>query len=117
MPKSILQQYLESSEAPKTQLYIGKTPLKSDSQLYQPTLILHPAFSNINYKVIEILSETGYGEFSVTIEKKNNDYLVCIKGHLSERYFLNEQESKVIYKAYQQIYKASSTWYLSKFDD
>ncbi|MEM6402356.1 MAG: hypothetical protein AAF757_19365 [Cyanobacteria bacterium P01_D01_bin.116] len=112
------QKFLEATEAVKTQLHIGNTPLEVKSQfnqkLKQPKLILPPAFSYINFLMIQILSETGYGELNITIEKKNNEFVVCIKNHLSQRYLLNEKESDAIHKAYLQIIKDWSNWWLSK---
>lgn len=112
------QEFLLSPKAAKTQLYFENTPLEVKSQLNQKlnqsTFILPPVFSHMDFLLIQILSETGYGKFHVTIEKKNHEFVVYVNSHLSQRYFLSKKESETMHKAYQQIIKSWRSWWLSE---
>lgn len=112
------QEFLLSPEATKTQLYFGNMPLEEKSQfnqkLKQPTLILPPVFSHMDFLLMQILCESGYGEFHITLEKKNNQYVVYLNSHLSQRYCLDQNESETMQKAYQQILKTWKNWWLPK---
>ncbi len=112
------QEFLLSPEAAKTQLYFENTSLevkpKLNQKLKQSTLILPPVFSHINFLLMQMLSESGYGEFNITLEKKNNQFVVYVNSHLSQRYCLDKKESETMQKAYQQTIKTWKNWWLSK---
>ncbi len=113
-----LKEFLLSSEAAKTQLCFGNGPLEVKSQFNQKfkqsTFILPPVFSHMNFLLMQILSETGYGTFNITIEKKNNQFVVYLNSHLSQRYYLEQKESETMQKAYQEILKTWKNWWLPK---
>jgi hypothetical protein len=112
------QEFLQTPEAIKTHLCFGNTPWEVKSQFNQKfkpsTLILPPVFSHMDFLLIQILSETGYGKFHVTIEKKNHEFVVHVNSHLSQRYLLSKKESETMHKAYQQIIKTWKNWWLSE---
>lgn len=110
--------FLETPEALKTHLYFGNAPLevkpKLNQRLKQPKLILPPVFSYMDFLLIQTLSETGHGEFRVQIERKNNEFVVFVKSHLSQRYFLSHKESEIMHEAYQQIITNWKNWWQSE---
>jgi len=115
------QKFLLTSKAVKTHLYFRNSPLEVNPQLNQnlnqSTLVLPPVFSHMDFLLIQALSESGYGTFHVTMEKKNHEFVVYLNSHLSQRYFLSKQESETMNEAYQQILKNWQRWWFSEFRD
>lgn len=110
------QEFLQTSEALKTHLYFGDAPLEVESQIKlskQSIVMLPPVFSHMDFLLIQVLSETGHGEFNVTIEKKNHEFVVYLNSHLSQRYFLSRREWEIMQTTYQQIIADWSNWWLS----
>ncbi|MEM7553849.1 MAG: hypothetical protein AAF378_07075 [Cyanobacteria bacterium P01_A01_bin.84] len=110
------QEFLQTPDAIKTQLYFGNTPPEVKPQQKkskQSMVMLPPVFSHMDFLLIQILSETGHGEFHVRIERKNHEFVVYLNSHLSQRYFLGQKESEMMQEAYQQIITTWNKWWLS----
>ncbi|MEM7579087.1 MAG: pentapeptide repeat-containing protein [Cyanobacteria bacterium P01_A01_bin.80] len=76
----------------------------------QVTIMLPAVFSHMNFLLIQSLSETGYGEFHVRIEKKNHQYVVYLNNRRNG-YLWSEKQLEVLQNAYQSVIKAWSYWY------
>ncbi|MEM6752482.1 MAG: hypothetical protein AAF630_05870 [Cyanobacteria bacterium P01_C01_bin.38] len=109
------QEYAQADETAKTHLYIGNTPSEVYPQLNQnlrqSMLILPPVFFHMDFLLIQVLSESGYGELNITIEKKKHEYVVYLKTHQSQRYFLSKEDSQIVHKAYEQLIDNWHHWF------
>ena len=117
MTISKFQEFLQTGAAIKTHLHFANTPLQVQPQLNQKpkqSMVALPlVFSHMDFLLIQVLSETGHGDFNVNIDKKNHEFVVCLNSHISQRYFLSKKESEIMQKAYHQIIADWSKWWLS----
>ncbi|MBD2135074.1 hypothetical protein H6F47_22315 [Sphaerospermopsis sp. FACHB-1094] len=103
-----LTDFIRSGDALKSVLKIGEESpeiLAKPNPLY--VVKLPPVFSHISFLLIETLSDTQHGQFTISSKKGKYESIIELSGHISHRYTLNPQELQEIQQLHDHII---NTW-------